>query len=173
MDINFRAGKPAHSFCLKINAKMSLMKHITNSKFQTQKLAKNLAKQLVKHQMPNKKHALVVGLSGELGSGKTTFVQGFAKALGIKERIISPTFVILKKFKIKDLKFLTHIDAYRIKNSKEILDLGWKNMLVSPENIILVEWPEKIKKIFPKQYFWLNFSHKGKSKRSIDIHFVK
>ncbi len=149
------------------------MKHITNSKSQTQKLAKNFAHKIVGYRKFNNDCAIVVGLSGELGSGKTTFVQGFAKALGIKERIISPTFVILKKFKIQDLKFLTHIDAYRIKNSKEILDLGWKDLLVSPENIILVEWPEKIKKIFPRQHFWLNFNHEGKSKRSIDIHFVK
>lgn len=152
------------------------MKHITNSKFQTQKLAKNFARKIVGHRKFNKFNnncAIVIGLSGELGSGKTTFVQGFAKELGIKERIISPTFVILKKFKIKNFKFLTHIDAYRIKNYKEILDLGWKDMLVNPKNIILVEWPEKIKKIFPRQHFWLNFSHKGKNTRGVDIHFVK
>lgn len=144
------------------------MKRITYSKIQTQKLAKNFAKKILK--LKNKK-AVVIGLSGELGSGKTTFSQGFAKALNIKERIISPTFIIQKRFKIKDLRFknLYHIDAYRIKNPKEILDLGWEDVLVNPENLILVEWAEKIKKIFPRQHFWLNFRHKSKNKRSIDI----
>lgn len=142
------------------------MKKISNSKIQTQKIAKDFAKKILRFRSSQK--AVVIGLSGELGSGKTTFVQGFAKALGIKERIISPTFVILKRF-----KNLIHIDAYRIKNPKEILDLGWNDLIKNPENIILVEWPEKIKKILPKPHFWLNFSYTSPQKRGIDIRFVK
>ena len=139
---------------------------ITNSKIQTQKVAKELAKQCPKQGLGQK--AVLIGLSGELGSGKTTFVQGFAKSLGIKKKVISPTFVLMKRY-----KNLYHIDCYRIDSYKEILDLGWKDMLANKENIILVEWAEKIKKIFPKSYVWIKFTHKSLNQRGIDIRFVK
>jgi len=163
------------------------MKRITCSKIQTQKLAKNFAHRIVGHRKSNiGKKAVVVGLSGELGSGKTTFVQGFAKSLGIKKRVISPTFIIVKKFQIPksklqtnfkfqnpNFKTLIHIDTYRISKPGEILDLGWRDVLANKENIILVEWAEKIKKIFPKSYVWIKFTHKSLNQRGIDIQFVK
>ncbi|MBU3925773.1 tRNA (adenosine(37)-N6)-threonylcarbamoyltransferase complex ATPase subunit type 1 TsaE [Patescibacteria group bacterium] len=150
------------------------MKKNSNSKMQTQKIAKDFAKKTIKHPVSNSR-AMVIGLSGDLGSGKTTFVQGFAKSLGIKERVISPTFVLMKKFKIKNSRFknLIHFDIYRINNSKEIIDLGWKEMIKNPENIILVEWAEKIKKLFSKPYFCIEFIHRKENQRGIDIRLVK
>jgi len=142
------------------------MRKISKSKIQTQKIAKELARQCPKQGLGQR--AVVIGLSGELGSGKTTFVQGFTKSLGIKKRIISPTFVLMKRY-----KNLYHIDCYRIDSYKEILDLGWKDMLTNKENIILVEWAEKIKKIFPKSYVWIKFTHKSLNQRGIDIRFLK
>ncbi len=146
-------------------------KIISESVKQTQKIAAKLARKVVSHSAPN-----IIGLSGELGSGKTTFVQGFAKALGIRQRIISPTFVLMKKYKT-NLKTLVHIDAYRIKKPKEIIDLGWKELMKTSENIVLIEWVENIEKILPKRHIWINFSHlipKGHHKRrGIDIKFVK
>ena len=151
---------------------------ISNSAKQTQKIAKDFAKKILG--LRSEQEAILIGLSGELGSGKTTFVQGFARGLGIKERVISPTFVILKNFKItkiknqkSKIKNLVHIDIYRINNSKEITDLGWKDLIKDPKNIILVEWAEKIKKLFPKPHFWIKFSHRTVQKRSIDIYLVK
>lgn len=153
------------------------MKKITGSLKETHKLARDLAKKTLNIAQGK---AIVIGLSGELGSGKTTFIQGFAKALGIKTKVVSPTFVILKKFKITNLKYqksnlktLVHIDCYRIERPKEILDLGWEELINNPQNIILVEWAEKIKKIFPKKYFWINFSHISPKQRSIDSRFIK
>lgn len=142
------------------------MKKISDSRIQTQKTAKDFAKKILR--LHSWKKAVIIGLSGELGSGKTTFVQGFAKALGVKTRIISPTFVLMKRH-----KNIFHIDAYRTKNPKEILDLGWKDLIKNSENIILVEWPEKIKKIFSKPHFWIEFTHRRKNTRGIDIRFVK
>lgn len=141
---------------------------ISESIAQTHKIAKDLAEEILKKKSIR---GIVVGLAGELGSGKTTFVQGFAKALGVKERMISPTFVILKRFKIHDSRFknLIHIDAYRINKPKEILDLGWKEIINNPQNIILIEWAEKIKKILPQKHFFLNFKHINKNKRWIKI----
>lgn len=144
------------------------MKKISDSRIQTQKIAKDFARRIVGHRKSNNSNAVVIGLSGDLGSGKTTFVQCFAKAFGVKTKIISPTFVLMKRY-----KNIFHIDAYRIKNPKEILDLGWEDLIKNSENIILVEWPEKIKKIFPKPHFWLNFSHISPKNRGIDIRFVK
>ncbi len=141
---------------------------ISESVQQTRKIAKSLADEILKEKSI---HGIAVGLAGELGSGKTTFVQGFAKTLGIKERVISPTFVILKRFKIHESRFknLIHIDAYRINNPKEIIDLGWKEIINAPQNIILIEWAGKIKKILPKKHFFINFKHINKNKRWIKI----
>lgn len=118
---------------------------------ETNKIAFNLAKKALKSRKP-----FIIGLEGNLGSGKTTFTQGFAKGLGIKERILSPTFVILKRFKIKNKNFY-HIDCYRIKNPKEILDLGFKEIVNNPKNIVAIEWADKIKRIMPKDTLWLKF----------------
>lgn len=116
--------------------------------------------------------AAVIALTGDLGSGKTSFVQGFAEALGIKERVTSPTFAIQKVYKLNPIKrmgyeHLIHIDAYRIKDPKEILDLGWEKLLSSPKNIVVVEWAERIKKILPKDLIRINFEHTEDKKRRI------
>jgi len=149
---------------------------ISVSKNQTSKIAKELARTI--RQAHGKKFfnkAVVVGLSGELGSGKTAFCQSFARALGVKEKIHSPTFVIMKKYPVVSSQYsaLFHFDAYRIKNKKDILALGWKKIISDPKNIILVEWAENIKKVFPKKHFWINLAHLGKNKRGIDIKSVK
>jgi len=105
-----------------------------------------------------------LGLKGNLGGGKTTFVQGFAKGLGIKEKILSPTFNIFKKY-----KNFYHIDCYRIKREKEAIDLGFQEIFSNPENIVAVEWPENIKKIMPERTIWLTFKVIGEDKRKITI----
>jgi len=144
------------------------MKIISATIRQTGRLAEGLVKKILK--LDNKR-AVVVALVGDLGAGKTTFVQGFAKALGVKEKITSPTFVIQKKFKIQNSKFkiLIHIDAYRIDDSQEILDLGWEELLDNSKNIVLVEWAEKIKKILPKNTIWIKFGHISETERQIEI----
>ncbi len=117
------------------------------------------------------KTALVFGLQGELGGGKTTFLQGFARGLGIKEKILSPTFVIMKKFVIPakaGIRFY-HFDYYRLKNEKEILELGFREIISNPKNIVAIEWPEKIKKVLPKNVIFIDFEFVGKDKRGITI----
>ncbi|MCP6718392.1 MAG: tRNA (adenosine(37)-N6)-threonylcarbamoyltransferase complex ATPase subunit type 1 TsaE [Patescibacteria group bacterium] len=140
--------------------------YITNSVLKTQKLAKQLAKEILKKQESRKAH--VLGLEGDLGGGKTTFLQGFAKGLGIRQKILSPTFVILKKFKVKH-KIFYHIDCYRIKKPKEILDLGFKQIISDPRNIVAVEWSNRIKKIMPKNTILISFEFINKNKRKIII----
>lgn len=113
-------------------------------------------------------HAFVVTLSGELGSGKTTFVQGFAAGLGIKEKILSPTFVIVKSYGVPNTeKTLYHIDCYRIKDSKDLLELGWREIVQNPNDIILLEWPERAKGILPKELTSIEFQAINETTRQI------
>jgi tRNA threonylcarbamoyladenosine biosynthesis protein TsaE len=141
--------------------------YLTTSSSQTKKLGENLAKEILKTK--SKKKAVIVGLEGELGSGKTTFLQGFAKGLGIKEKILSPTFIIMKRFRIKvsSFKNFYHIDCYRISKPKEILNLGFKKIISNPKNIIAIEWADQIKEILPKNTLILKFKFIEKTKRKI------
>ena len=127
---------------------------------QTKKIAVRIIKKVTETKNREIK-SILIGLKGDLGSGKTTFVQGLAKELGIKEKITSPTFTIIKKYKIlnqkyQQYKYLYHIDCYRIEDGKEILCLGL-NKIINSSNIIVVEWPEKIKQALPFNIVLIEF----------------
>lgn len=149
------------------------MKHnkvVTNNPNQTKKLGENLAKKILKNGPARK--AAVLGLFGNLGSGKTTFLQGFGKGLGIKEKILSPTFIIFRKIKIpnqKNFSYFYHFDCYRIKKQKEILELNFKKIISDPKNIVAVEWPEKISGILPESLIRLKFRFVDKNSREVII----
>ncbi|TRZ64762.1 MAG: tRNA (adenosine(37)-N6)-threonylcarbamoyltransferase complex ATPase subunit type 1 TsaE [Spirochaetia bacterium] len=144
------------------------MEFKTISSAQTKKIAGLLAKKILAE---NKKikNALVLALVGDLGSGKTTFTQGFLRGLGIKNKITSPTFVIAKKYKIQNTKYkyAYHFDYYRIKKPAEFFALGFKEILADPQNIVLIEWPEVIKKFLPKNSIWINFEHGEKESQRV------
>ena len=124
----------------------------------------------------------IICLSGELGSGKTTFTQGVLKGLGAKGPYTSPTFIVMKALqrskvktsKVKNssqnskVKNIYHIDAYRV-GPKDILDLGWEEIIADKNNIVIIEWAERIKRIIPRKAIWIKFSHKGKNEREIII----
>lgn len=138
---------------------------ITNSAKEMKWLGKEMAKEIIKTE---KKKALIIGMEGDLGSGKTTFIQGVAKGLGIKEKITSPSFVILKKYKIpKTARCFVHIDCYRIK-SDDLLELGFEEIAENPQNIIVIEWAERAKKIL-KDAPWIKFEYVDKDKRKITV----
>ncbi|MBU4284716.1 tRNA (adenosine(37)-N6)-threonylcarbamoyltransferase complex ATPase subunit type 1 TsaE [Patescibacteria group bacterium] len=136
---------------------------ITQNQKQTQNLARILAKEILKYKN-TKKNALVFGLIGNLGAGKTTFIQAFAKGIGIKARLTSPTFVLMKNY-----GNLYHIDCYRIKNHKDILALDFQEIVSSPKNIIMIEWAEKVRKILPKNTVWIKFKIVSEKKRLISV----
>lgn len=96
--------------------------------------------------------ATVVLLYGDLGAGKTTFVQGAAKALGIDEPITSPTFVIQKSYPLSGQQFerLIHIDAYRLKDAHELEVLDWSGTIANPGNVVFLEWPERVSGVLPE-----------------------
>lgn len=142
------------------------MNIITKNAKETQKVAAELAQKLVKKKTAK---ALILALSGELGAGKTTFIKGFSKALGIREKILSPTFVLIHKHRLHASYFtnLYHIDAYRLKSEKDLLKLGIKEIFTNPENIVMIEWADKVRKIIPKNATWICFKHSSKGRRII------
>jgi tRNA threonylcarbamoyladenosine biosynthesis protein TsaE len=121
-------------------------------------------------QLPQKlgNSAYVVGLSGELGAGKTTFVQEVAKTLGVSVPVTSPTFVLVQAYSINHAPFsrLIHIDAYRL-SPDEKDTFGWKEYVKNPANLILAEWPERLPGGLPEGARALAFVVTGSSTREI------
>lgn len=188
--------------------------YITKSAKQTQKLGEKLAREILLASQNNRvspkeksmsptttlnsgewwgrrifdqrKHALVLAMQGDLGGGKTTFIQGLARGLGIKENITSPTFVILKKFEIPLLhqcpgkpqlhfarndrgSLFYHIDAYRLEKPEDLTDLAIEGILSDTNNIVAIEWSEKIQKILPKNAIKIKFEFIDEKTRKIVI----
>lgn len=149
---------------------------LTSSAKETQQIAKKFAREMSKYSQRSK-GALVVGLTGNLGSGKTTFVQGFAHALGVREKVLSPTFVIIKKYKInsklkiRNLKFqyMYHIDCYRIEHEEDMVRLDWGIIVSDPQNLVFIEWPERVKKILPNDTLYISFEAINEHKRKVSF----
>lgn len=115
--------------------------------------------------------AAVIALSGDLGAGKTTLSQAIARELGVRENVISPTFVIMKKYiteGIRGVSRLVHIDAYRLDSTSEIEKIGWAELVADPENLILIEWPEKVPEAIPAHAYRVALSHENEEERGID-----
>ncbi|PIR69567.1 MAG: tRNA (adenosine(37)-N6)-threonylcarbamoyltransferase complex ATPase subunit type 1 TsaE [Candidatus Niyogibacteria bacterium CG10_big_fil_rev_8_21_14_0_10_46_36] len=151
---------------------MQLFHYTSESEKETKRFGAAFARAI---QALSSKGALVVGLSGDLGSGKTTCMKGVALGFGIRVGIQSPTFVLLKSYTIKKSRKHTqlhHIDAYRLRSAKDITSLGWGNIFSDPKNIIFIEWPERIVSFLPKQRFEIRFRHKKGTMRGISVSLV-
>jgi len=147
---------------------------ITKSQGETKKLGERFAREIIRKRPLDE--AVVIGLEGDLGGGKTTFLQGFAKGLGVKEKILSPTFVILKRFHVPYSMFhdFYHIDCYRIQKPKEILSLGFKKIISDPKNIVAVEWADRVQKVLPRDIIVIRFDFVDQKTRKITpSHFKK
>jgi tRNA threonylcarbamoyladenosine biosynthesis protein TsaE len=130
---------------------------------ETKAFGNKIAQGISNFQFPisKKQGALVLALHGDLGAGKTTFTQGFFAGLGIKKRAISPTFVLFRRYAIRHKLFanLYHFDAYRLKKAEDMAVLEFDKTLSDPQNIVLIEWPERVRKALPKNTIWLQFQH--------------
>lgn len=118
----------------------------------------------------NDGRATVLGLSGELGAGKTTFVQSLARVLGITESVTSPTFVVARFYPIvrhPQFTQMVHIDAYRIEDESELVPIGWEKIISEPKNLVVVEWYEKIASAFPANARTLQFTVVDETTRKI------
>lgn len=141
----------------------------TSSSTITKKLGALLGKETVK---TGTKGPVIIALHGELGSGKTTFAQGFAKGVGVTRTLTSPTFLLIRGYPLRQRTFqkLFHVDAYRIKGPKELAVLGIKKTLSDPTHIVLIEWAEKIKQLLPRYTIHITFEHGRKEdERTIRI----
>lgn len=160
------------------------MEFLSKNEGETDRIAQDFVNNLA----PKTGGATIVGLYGDLGTGKTTFMKYLAQAFGLKEAIQSPTFVIMKKYHLTSLASrvdplhnveredtpvpgevafdsLIHIDAYRIEDPQEMLVLGWEEMVKDPKNLICIEWPERLSKILP-QHIIIRFEHTGGSAKA-------
>jgi tRNA threonylcarbamoyladenosine biosynthesis protein TsaE len=137
-------------------------KFITQSPKETERLGEKIGKRISQIRLKNQ--AQIIALEGDLGGGKTTFLKGLAKGMGIKEKILSHTFLLIRKF-----QNFYHIDCYRIKKPSEILKLGFRKIVKDPQNIVAIEWAERIKGILPRKILKIKFKILGKKKREILI----
>ncbi|OGN03600.1 MAG: tRNA (adenosine(37)-N6)-threonylcarbamoyltransferase complex ATPase subunit type 1 TsaE [Candidatus Yanofskybacteria bacterium RIFCSPHIGHO2_01_FULL_42_12] len=149
------------------------MIYLSKSEKETQKIAGDLALKIMKNPS-TRLRASVITLEGKLGAGKTTFVKGFAKALGIKAKIKSPTFVLMKKYPILPITYnlkpktcLYHLDCYRVRDHRDLITLDLKTIFNESRSIILIEWPERVSKILPKKLIKVHIDHVSESKRKI------
>ncbi len=142
------------------------MKHLSKSLNETQKIAEDFLNTLEKGDS-----GTVVALQGDLGAGKTAFSQAIGEILQVREVMQSPTFVIEKIYEInfKGFTHLIHIDAYRLDKKEELLHLGWEEIISRPENLILIEWPERVKEIIPERANQINFNFVDETTREINI----
>lgn len=141
----------------------------TKNAKETRLLAKELASSFAAQRNKKKR---IIALTGELGSGKTTFVKSFTRAVGVNKKITSPTFLIIRRFPIKNKQFknIFHIDAYRIKGNDEAISESIKNALLDKSGLVLVEWAENIKRALPKDTIWVKFKYgKERNERKITI----
>lgn len=127
---------------------------------QTQQIAQSLAKKI--------KSGDVLAFYGNLGSGKTTFIQELAKGLGIRRRIISPTFIIVRSYLLDRATFY-HTDLYRIESENDLLSVGIDQIISDKNSIVAVEWAEKLGKLLPLKRYDIAFDNLGGNKRKITI----
>jgi len=149
----------------------------TTSAKETQDFGAELAKKLVP--------GTVVCLYGDLGAGKTTLVQGIAKGLGIKKRLVSPTFILARRYKVKNQKskikitsqnskinYLWHVDLYRLNDLDEARAIGIEELMSDPTNILLIEWPEQAESILPAKRWEIKLRTISQGEREIVVKLI-
>ncbi len=134
----------------------------TKNPRQTKFLAKKLAGRL--------HPPVVLALIGDLGGGKTTFIQGLISFWGKRIKITSPTFLLWQKYSFKKKKInFYHLDLYRLQNIQDLQELGIKEIFADKKGIVAIEWAEKIRKLLPQKSIKINFQFINHSTRRIKI----
>ena len=139
----------------------------TKNSRETAKIAAALAKRM--------KGGEVLALIGNLGSGKTTFAQAFAKALGVKERVQSPTFIFMHEHRLKRKggpAYFVHADAYR-GGAAELRSIGLEEYFGRPDAVVLVEWADRVKELLPKKRITVRLKHLGGDRREVRVGGLK
>lgn len=161
---------------------------LIRSEKQLEALGAHIARRILTQSTIYHLPSTVLALSGELGAGKTTFLRGFARGLGIKSRITSPTFVLARRHRMPKVRsqesgarrgtkktigsvlrtppfqYFWHIDAYRLRNEQDLGSIDFKDIVSDSHNIVAVEWADRIKKAMPKGTIWIRFAHHRKGR---------
>ena len=140
------------------------MEYKSSGEKDTYAFALNFAKKIEK--------GCVLGLIGDLGAGKTVFVQGLAKGLGVEQHITSPTFVIMKVYDMPErekLKKLVHVDAYRITSADDLVAIGVDEYFKREDTVVVIEWAEEIKKILPTKTRFITINIENGNNRLISF----
>ena len=153
-----------------MNKKKYSFSYVSESPEETKKIGKNFAKLLIA--FPPLSHARVINLAGTLGAGKTTITKGFARGVGIKKLVTSPTFVLMHRFLIKKsgYKNFFHLDAYRLSSFSDLATLGFEKILKDPRNIVFIEWKKNVSSRKIKLCGTISLKHRAKDKRFISIY---
>ena len=139
---------------------MSFLTFISSSERYTQKVAQEFARTL--------KGDEKICLIGPLGSGKTSFVRGFAQAAGVSPAdVMSPTFTLVREYDANGKK-LYHVDLYRLEKEDEIFEAGIYDLISRPE-LVLVEWADRLGKFYPPEAIQIRFAHGAHDLRIIEI----
>jgi len=143
-----------------------MRKVVTNNEAETNRLGFELGEKL--------KPGEVVALYGELGVGKTALTKGMARGQGIQDRLLSPTFVLVREYDLpsKEGK-LYHLDLYRLESAKELKSVNLEEMINEGNNIVIIEWAEKAEKWLPKEAMKIKLTSKGDTVREIVIDKTK
>ena len=153
------------------------MHHRTTSPKETQAIATLLGRELGDARI-HRSGALIIALTGDLGSGKTTFIQGFARGVGIKRRMVSPTFTLMRRYAIprtspayrSGFRSLVHMDAYRVHAPRELRVIRFEEWISDPTAIVLIEWAELVRRLIPRTALSIRFSHgTQENKRTVSI----
>ena len=107
----------------------------------------------------------VICLQGELGAGKTTFVQGIAQGWDSLDSVSSPTFILVNMYRRSDQSQLFHMDAYRLESTTEAEELDLDSMLA--QGALLIEWPERMNGLIPNERLWVNLEHIDEEEREM------
>lgn len=121
--------------------------------------------------IPERTEAPVIALSGELGAGKTAFTKSLAKALGVAEQVLSPTFVLMKFYEIPGGRFrrLVHIDAYRFDDPSEFAALRFGEIVKDSRTLVVIEWPERLAENLSNDRMTLTFEQGDDDVRRVRI----
>lgn len=144
--------------------------HVMKHNITTTHTLELVVRELLVGLTPPLEGATIVGLVGDLGTGKTTFTQLLAKELGVSELVTSPTFLIMRSYKTTHPRFetLVHMDAYRIENVSELPPLGFSELLTDPTKLIVVEWADRIRNSLPPSTQYLTFTLNADGRRTLD-----
>ena len=142
------------------------MNFLCESIEETQKVAKNLAKKTPP--------GTVIALVGELGAGKTTFTKGFARQMGVKDPVTSPTFKLVSEYKGKKY-VLNHVDAYRMEGPMDFLNIGGEEYLTAKNSITIIEWGDLLSDLLSEETITVHFKRIKipKESRRIEIRGIK